>query len=274
MTKKKKQDDLIQAKDGQIALATKMLKSGHSDIYIKKHLYEISKDHFTVNDIADIVTHANTHINNEYQRKIKNIVCIHTARYNREVTRLLNTTEIDEKLVGLPADKGGKSELQFLNSRKRKVKAFDRALNSMAAMEQLLNLGYGSKIEIDTIHNINITEAIPENKQYDLSKLSFEELKELGEIQRTARGANKEIQSVTEVIRDEQQVTEDVEAIVLPPNIESIKHEVLQPAPEERTFTDPLSKLKANIRAMAAKKLKDACANLDNDELDNLLKGF
>jgi hypothetical protein len=190
------------------------------------------------------------------------VIAIHIERYNRQIDRLLavlnySIDDVHNKLV---------DRREYYKARERKIKAYMDALQTLSQKEKLLQFhNTGFQIEI-------IEEKIVVNQyhsKYDLSKLNFDEQLRLYNLMKIAKRTAIEISSIklsTKEDEQQQQVT-DIEYDEVP-NIEKIQKEEL-PAPSQTggvTAADPTSRLRQELKKMAARNFKEAGAILTEDE--------
>lgn len=260
-----------------VANIVELKKEGKSNKVIIDHLLEKTHGKVSRNMLENLTKEADLFIQNEHIQEVNLVVSIHTQRYNQAITDLLKVEELsqddivssDGKMIvsedGTISEKQGITYQQWQASRDRKIKAYDEALNTMQQKENLLQL-VNLDLEIDINEKIDIN-IKSEKPKYDFSLLTFEERVELMELCDEAAMDHDEIMGTIEVIDEKPEETVDVEVEILPANVEQIKQ--VEPEGEKEsvvTHFDLKLKLREKLKVIAAKKLKDAGANLDDQE--------
>jgi hypothetical protein len=251
-------------KDELIANAIDALKQGYSVSYVKSIMLEIPQDKY---DADEIIAEATRIISEDHLTKAADIKLLHLKRYDRTITRLLSTTELSADLIDQPPGKGGITYERWLASRNKKIKAYNDCIDTMQQKENLMQL-FTNTLTIDENQDITfkMAESKPEPK-FNISRLSFKESLELSEIFKKAKVGENEPLGVREVNREENFTQAVVtEAEVLPANIEQIQQVQLPALLIDNVTTDPLLKLKARIKIMAAQKILEAGGHLDEEE--------
>lgn len=261
---KKKTITVEQEKSELISKAVEMMKQGHNAQYIKKQLHEISLNKFTVEEITNCISEAAAIVTQSYFNTGKDIRLLHLKRYNKEINRLLNVSELDESDIGKTI-----TYKQFLSSRNRKIKAFDKALDSMNQLETLLGLSsITNTVDVNSEVTINVNEV--NSKKYDFSKLTLEEKVELLELMQKAKLGRSEPGGVLETNIEQENIIEDIDSEIVPANVELIKQVAPTPSPEyksqEKTSVDVLQKLKERLSVAVAKRFEAIGGNLDQKE--------
>lgn len=249
-----------------VTKALEMMKEGLSQQYITNFISENKKGGHSTGTIKQILGNASQIINNEYTRKISEVQLLHVRRYNENIVRLLKTTCYTYDDV---ANQVCDWE-QFFESKNRKIKAFNDAINSIVQKENTLQMDSNTfTVEVNEEMEVNIKEEKAVVPVFNVSKLTFVEQVELYELMRKAKQGEADLASVIEGVQEATgQITEDVKAIVdTPANVASIKHEKLEVIEEKPPFVvDPTAKLKETLRRLAAARIKEIGGHLDPQE--------
>lgn len=264
-----------------VEVVIELMEQGFSAKYIKQYIHDNKQKHerFGTKGIDNFYTQANRVISSQHATKIKEVQAIHVDRYNKQINELLSVTELPSPFGEEKSDEDGNGEFDddlgdegeggfedavkaFFESRKKKIKAYNDALDTMERKETCLQMHSKSfTYVINEEFDVTVNNSEPKAPVFNPEKLTLEELVELlGYIQESRIDTNN-VQSVTEMIREEN-VTEDVEAVVVATaNIEAIKHEpiIIKERRETVPISDPAAKLKEALRKMTEKKL-----NTDN----------
>jgi hypothetical protein len=248
-----------------VYVAVELMKEGRSVIYIKNHIAENKKGSTSISSLDKIIEHANALIRSEFSSKAKDIQVLHTRRYNENINNLLKIEELNQD--DIDSDKEGEITYEaWLNSRNKKIKAYDECIKSMMQKENLLQMNSDSFVfEINEEVNVEVKETKP---KYDFSKLTLEEQVELYELVKLARVGDNEMHSIIERKRDEVVETIDVVAeVVQTTNIDQIEQKHTSPEVPKLPFVvDPTAKLKEMLKREAAKKLQEIGSHLDEKE--------
>lgn len=193
--------------------------------------------------------------------KAEEIIPIHIFRYNRMINLLINTKDIEESEV----DGEVITWDDFWKARNTKIRAYLDCIQTLTQKEELLQ--FHNK-EFTVEWNLEETVEIKEKvSRPDFSKLSFDEKVELLELMKKAKLDENNLPAVIQTNEETKTDTVDVNHEVTDEvNITSIKHENVQEAFKASVQTDPKARLQEAIMKIAAKKLSQAGANLDENE--------
>ncbi|MBC7948981.1 MAG: hypothetical protein H7Y42_13940 [Chitinophagaceae bacterium] len=244
-------------RDALIAKFLEQFKQGYSDKYIAMSAKENPACKFTDEQVLALITEAREILMNEHSHKPADIKLLHVARRNRMTAKLLATKELDADLV---------TSKRWLDSRNRKIRASSKALELLSAIESLLEISFERNTTVEVLHEVNVSLNSPEKSNLYVTRLTFDEQLELYHMMLKAKVGRVEPVGVRE-IDYMGNIIEDIEAEVLPTNVEHIK---LINAPvdstTERTSSDPTLRLRERLKALAAKKFHQVGAHLDDTE--------
>jgi hypothetical protein len=238
--------------------AVALMNRGYSNQYIIASIAESRQ--ISYRRVKEIVKEAVSFIVNQHSTNIETVRSIHLMRYDRLINDLMAVEELDPSEIGKTI-----TQEEWAASREKKKAACLNAITAIQQKERVLQLhNDGFELEVNTDEQVEVVE---KKEEYDVTKLTFDEQKELLEIMQKARTDNNPIASVVESSKEIIQVAEVVHGTDALANIDQIKHETLPVTLTDVVpVADPLSKLKDRMRMIAAKEMQRIGANLDDDE--------
>lgn len=199
--------------------------------------------------------------------KASEIIPIHLFRYNSSINKLIKAKEIDESDVD--------GELitweDFWKARNDKIRAYLNCIQTLIQKEELLQFhNKDFLIELNTKETITIKESSP---KYNFDKLTLTELIELFELMKRTKAESKNAPigvfhaKTATLIPEATQSSSNSEK----PNIELIKQETITEVFKSSLNKNPTARLQEVLMRISALKLKEAGANLDEEE-EQLIK--
>ncbi|HTE26178.1 hypothetical protein [Flavitalea sp.] len=236
-----------------------MIKHYRSDAAILHALHQ-ENPRMSLKTAEKSIQQVRAQIRSDYPTNPADIISVHSVRYGAHINQLLKTEELPYAQVL----SGKISHQEWQASRKNKMRAYSTALDSMAQMENLLQIG-NEPFQIDINENVDIN--LDEKKpKYDFSKLTFPEQVELMELIGLCRKDHHEPEGV-QIINSEHEEITNLETTVINSavNIDLIQLE--PPAVTvDHVIKDPSAKLKENLFRIAAQRFKEIGGNLDDTE--------
>lgn len=245
--------------------ASEWLQKGFTNKFACDQLRNICEG-LTVAEAHQIIKKSRNHISNEYLHIARDIVSVHTARYDAEITRLLSIEELPESRIN-NGEEDSITHEAWLQSRNIKIQAYHDALQCMKQKEQLLQL-HEDTFVLNVEEQIDLTFKVREEKpNYDMSKLTTEELIEFYELIKLCR-QNADVQEIK--YNDHSQEVETVDAEIIDegdPNVSIIRHQsISNEHKQEGSDSDHTAKLKEVLKRQAALAFRDAGASLSDEE--------
>lgn len=188
------------------------------------------------------------------------IIPIHLFRYNQLINQLINVKEIKESEV----DGSDITWDHFWEARNNKIRAYLDCIQTLIQKEELLQF---HRKELKVEWNIEENILINQTEQYDFEKLSLDESVELLELIKLTK--INEIVPVGVIQTNTASLAPNAtESLIAQekPNIELIKHETVTKVFETSINKNPTTRLQETLKRIAAEKMKEAGANLDDGE--------
>lgn len=190
--------------------------------------------------VRHIVDEATKVLSNEYGTEKSHIVALHVERYNRDIERIISMPNIFEKIhrkeLGMDDeddDQYGFEETMtnydpetLAKLRQSLISSYYTALSTMFNKEKVLQM-HTKGFQVLIVNKLTVDIALEGEVNYDISKLSDEEKKDMLQLMLKARKTDFELGSVILRDRSNEQETIDVEHEVVEDevNISKIKHE-------------------------------------------------
>jgi len=221
----------------------------------------------TESALTEILSEAKRIIKDSQFTEVRDIISIHTDRYNKLISKLISTRDGDDlsevEGKGIDVDR-------YYRMRERKIKNYLDCIATMVQKEELLQ--YHNKdfvIEINTEETITLKDSKP---KYDIKKISFDERKRALNYMLKMKKTANDLLAITQGNNGHVE-TIDVTHQVIPeiPNISFIRNEASPIANIVALNRDPLVRLKEIQAKLVAKRIKEVGGTL-TDEEENLIK--
>jgi hypothetical protein len=242
-----------------IAIAADFFRDGASE----QHVAELIRDNFSQLTDANVqlVVHKSSQlIADQYVRDRKNVVALHTRRYNQEIKKLLEDQygELTDEDQDAP-EEGKKDE--GAKRRKRRIYQLTLLLDVMTAKEKVLQI-HTKETQVKIYNQLNAK--VKEKKvMFNLADLTLQEKIEFLSLIQKAKKDDTELFSVKLSDTKQLQTTEDAEfEVVENDNIEKIKRtnepKELPPPKPKKNLNDVQEQLKKALQRKALKQIRKA----------------
>lgn len=193
--------------------------------------------------------------------RAEEIIPIHLFRYNQSINKLIDVKEIKESEV----DEKEITWDDFWKARNNKIRAYLDCIQTLTQKEELLQFDRKElKVEWNVEEEITMKDTKP---KIDINKLSFDEQVQLLELIKLTKV--NELTPAGVIQTNTASLTpETTESLTMEgkPNIELIKHEAVKEVFKTPINNSPTARLKEALMRVAAMNLKEAGANLDEEE--------
>lgn len=249
-----------------IQIVTDVLAMGHNTQEAKTKLIAYRKEKKqSINPqlIDRIIGEVSRNLRDEYGKDKNHVMALHIERYNHDIINILSLENHIEKAK--EADELGEQYefpdgFDFGKTKMRLINRYFDALSTILQKEKVLQM-HSNGFLVSIVNNLNIEKK--EKKQYDLSKLTFEQKIDFLNLLLKSKKNDFEVGSVILRSPDVQQKTIDIvhEVIEEGVNIDKIKHEEQPPAIPMQTGTaiyDVNQKLAETLKKRAEEAYRNA----------------
>jgi hypothetical protein len=299
VNKGKKKVLKLRKRDNSIELAKEVLLEGYnSQKAIEKVIEYRQQNNLSLlpSTIEKIVHSAHMLIAEEFGKDKLHVTSLHLERYNREIIAILEMENPFEKvkekeleILNLAANQNISPEeiSELVNKMIAQVfgenvdheelarlksdltNKYFTALSTMFAKERLLQM-HTKGFQLHVINRLNL-DVKEEKKQYDLSKLTFEQKVDF--LNLILECKKNEFEAGSVILRESKDEPEIIdishEVIEEVPNIEKIKHEVkhvVNESEEKRGLFDVNQKLAQAFRVKAQQEYENAGSKINGSE--------